>query len=907
MNRTTKIRITELNPHVICVLCGGYFVNATTITECLHSFCRTCITRYLETSKYCPVCDVMVHKTKPLNYIRADKTLQDLVYKLVPGLYRSEMKRRREYYAHVDPPGVTRPPSEDRGDEFYDRIIYTEDERISLSLELCAEGIPFKTPTSVHGHAGAASIKVRDVRYLQCPAAFSVGNLKKFIRMKFDLQQKYEMDIFHTAEPLPDYYTLMDIAYIYTWTRRTPLRLYYTVFERSTAYRDHPGHIDVKRALNSDAEITTETTELLGDATDIDQGVKETDKLPLCLLTGPDDISPDLDLEEGVPQKGKKRKRGTKAKVKKLLSVSDDDSVKEQMSESEEQLAKLRLDCGSDSETIIPDFDNENNVDCANSASVVGNSHSQSNGLVRSKGNCNKLGDRASERTDTLDAHRSERADKLDASEEDGDESDSEPRLVVDTDHDPSKPSSTQSSPSSSVHLTMFQPLTENSLSDNCNDESAKKESVVRIANGKNAKSWDSLVTSVPKRSKGRPKGSKNKVKSLLAVTKNAGKSVVVKQVSNVSKDIELNQKSKMNTEIVYSFSADENLNADQKKGNNVQRSVSAFDGSEQSLVKRKYVRKKKMPSEREHAVPLKRAKTVNAMLKCKDASGGVNGKDTLADIDISKPIDIRKTVSEGEGVVQVSNGGETGLNNCSPDDNDVAQDGKTLLPSAFSEPITPLYGETPNVNESNQGLPCSPNMDIKGNQSSNVEQDVIKDKPCDFNGAISNGAYVDNAEVLNTLESGLSSGIQNNFGIRSSFMFPTSMQPAFIGYNGNLVAMNALRPDFSPGHFNFANTIAGTIPPNALCIINGFSPSPLNAHAQLNHLTNGNTVTNVNAGYQSCDHHVEQPLDLTNNFSREEYTKGKIFKTKLLKRPVPKSDITQNGRDKHTMQDSQF
>lgn len=37
MNRTTRIKITELNPHVICVLCGGYFINATTITECLHS------------------------------------------------------------------------------------------------------------------------------------------------------------------------------------------------------------------------------------------------------------------------------------------------------------------------------------------------------------------------------------------------------------------------------------------------------------------------------------------------------------------------------------------------------------------------------------------------------------------------------------------------------------------------------------------------------------------------------------------------------------------------------------------------------------------------------------------------------------------------------------------------------
>ena len=34
---------------------------------------------------------------------------------------------------------VTKAASEDRGDEFHDRIIYTEDEKISLSLELCAQ------------------------------------------------------------------------------------------------------------------------------------------------------------------------------------------------------------------------------------------------------------------------------------------------------------------------------------------------------------------------------------------------------------------------------------------------------------------------------------------------------------------------------------------------------------------------------------------------------------------------------------------------------------------------------------------------------------------------------------------------------------------------------------------------
>lgn len=130
MHRTTRIKITELNPHLMCALCGGYFIDATTIVECLHScecpgpprthgcpgpavpkpqqgcgqgqqgpapgqcvawgwwfffffppspfaqvsslpaVCKTCIVRYLETNKYCPMCDVQVHKTRPLLSIR---------------------------------------------------------------------------------------------------------------------------------------------------------------------------------------------------------------------------------------------------------------------------------------------------------------------------------------------------------------------------------------------------------------------------------------------------------------------------------------------------------------------------------------------------------------------------------------------------------------------------------------------------------------------------------------------------------------------------------------------------------------------------------------------------------------------------------------------------------------------
>ena len=32
-----KIGVNELNPHLICVLCSGYFIDPVTIVECLHS------------------------------------------------------------------------------------------------------------------------------------------------------------------------------------------------------------------------------------------------------------------------------------------------------------------------------------------------------------------------------------------------------------------------------------------------------------------------------------------------------------------------------------------------------------------------------------------------------------------------------------------------------------------------------------------------------------------------------------------------------------------------------------------------------------------------------------------------------------------------------------------------------
>lgn len=87
-----------------------------------------------------------------------------------------------------------------------------------------------KPPRSPDKSSQNNTKEVMDRRYLQCPAAVTIGHLKKFIRMKFNLCDRYQIDIYHTDEALSDTYTLIDVAYIYFWRRKGPLKLFYTVY-----------------------------------------------------------------------------------------------------------------------------------------------------------------------------------------------------------------------------------------------------------------------------------------------------------------------------------------------------------------------------------------------------------------------------------------------------------------------------------------------------------------------------------------------------------------------------------------------------------------------------------------------------------------------------------------------------
>lgn len=98
MKTEKPILLTDVNEFITCVICKGYLIDATTITECLHTFCKKCIVEYLEDSNHCPRCDIELHHSYPLQQISHDRTLQSIVYKLVANLEKNEIQRQIDFY-----------------------------------------------------------------------------------------------------------------------------------------------------------------------------------------------------------------------------------------------------------------------------------------------------------------------------------------------------------------------------------------------------------------------------------------------------------------------------------------------------------------------------------------------------------------------------------------------------------------------------------------------------------------------------------------------------------------------------------------------------------------------------------------------------------------------------------------
>ncbi|KDO25499.1 hypothetical protein SPRG_20626 [Saprolegnia parasitica CBS 223.65] len=85
---TLRLMPDALHAHLVCSLCYGYFRDVHTLSECLHSFCKSCLLRHLHGgSRRCPICDMDLGPTP--HYV-FDRTLNALLQKLMPELEASD-------------------------------------------------------------------------------------------------------------------------------------------------------------------------------------------------------------------------------------------------------------------------------------------------------------------------------------------------------------------------------------------------------------------------------------------------------------------------------------------------------------------------------------------------------------------------------------------------------------------------------------------------------------------------------------------------------------------------------------------------------------------------------------------------------------------------------------------------
>ncbi|MEE6485930.1 hypothetical protein FKM82_014455, partial [Ascaphus truei] len=200
------INLVDLNPYILCSICEGYFVDATTITECLHTFCKSCIVTHFYYTNRCPKCNIVVHQTQPLYNIRLDRQLQDLVYKLVVNLEDREKKQMFEFYRErgleVPKPAVSQPVAINRtrprkllGPVF--RIPPELD--VSLLLEFMG------------AEEGTGSFKPLEKKFVRVSGEATIGHVEKFLRRKMELNSTCQVDIICGDHLLEDYQTLREI------------------------------------------------------------------------------------------------------------------------------------------------------------------------------------------------------------------------------------------------------------------------------------------------------------------------------------------------------------------------------------------------------------------------------------------------------------------------------------------------------------------------------------------------------------------------------------------------------------------------------------------------------------------------------------------------------------------------
>ena len=80
----------RLNKYLVCTLCDGYFREAHTVPECLHTFCKECLfAEFHRGARTCPTCGTALGLNAESKVVY-DRNLQSCVDKLFPEFVARE-------------------------------------------------------------------------------------------------------------------------------------------------------------------------------------------------------------------------------------------------------------------------------------------------------------------------------------------------------------------------------------------------------------------------------------------------------------------------------------------------------------------------------------------------------------------------------------------------------------------------------------------------------------------------------------------------------------------------------------------------------------------------------------------------------------------------------------------------
>eukprot|EP00058_Branchiostoma_floridae_P018212 XP_002603701.1 hypothetical protein BRAFLDRAFT_126892 [Branchiostoma floridae] len=216
------VKICDINPHIVCILCAGYFIDATTVTECLHTFCKSCIVKYLQTSKFCPMCNIKIHETQPLLNLRPDRTMQDIVYKVVPGLWES-------------PSATVNRKDVDNSKNHY----YRHDEQVSMCLERHSTCV---VSESEDEDEIRTYMKPLQHKFIRCSVRAAVVHIKKLIVKKLAVPRRLEVEVLCNGRVLPKSVTMKYIWLSHWQAKAAPMVLHYRLRPRAlTSKSDSSG------------------------------------------------------------------------------------------------------------------------------------------------------------------------------------------------------------------------------------------------------------------------------------------------------------------------------------------------------------------------------------------------------------------------------------------------------------------------------------------------------------------------------------------------------------------------------------------------------------------------------------------------------------------------------------------